>query len=237
MQYGLNVKTKPFEFAAGPFESYLEMEDETLPICTLGRDFNTLKSFSTEFKSGVSKARQQVVRSDLIGMADAMIGLIRSGDYGKKGCARQDFKRLRDEIKKLRPGLPGDLTYKLNQLIYWARKAGEGAASELEWESEEEVTTSRVLPVKFRRDFNQFRLEMARAIGRWTVYRSDQGQRALKHVTDNDNVLRDFHKDLLNQGVSEGKSVPFLLDFIYAGQGSSRRVKQVRISGFAVSKR
>lgn len=105
---------------------------------------------------------------------------------------------------------------------------------EFDLELEEEVTTSRVLPVKFRRDFNQFRLEMARAIGRWTVFRSDQGQRALKHVADNDSVLRDFHQELLNRGVSDGTSVPFLVDFIYAGQGSSRRVKQVRISGFAV---
>jgi hypothetical protein len=236
MQYGLNVKAEPFEFAAGSFESYLEMEDETSPICAFGRHFKVLKDSSTEFKSGVNQVRRQVVRSDLIETADAMISLIRSGAYGREGCARQDFKRLRDDVKKLRPGLPRDLMYKLNQLIYWARKAGEGAASELEGEFEEEIT-SRVLSVKFRRDFNQFRLEVARAIGRWTVYRSDQGQRALEHVTDNDEVLRNFHKDLLNRGVPDGTSVPFLMDFTYAGQGSSRRVTKVRISGFGVRTR
>lgn len=235
MQYGLNVKTEPFEFAAGSFESDLEMEDEILQNCQLAYDdLIILRGSSMGFKTG---EKQQENRSALIEHADVMIGRIRSGVYKKWGCARQDFKRLRDEIKKLRPGLPRDVTMKLNQLIYWFRKAGEGAASELEWESEEEVTTSRVLPVKFRPDFNQFRLEVARAIGRWTVYRSDQGQRALKHVTDNDKVLRDFHKDLLNRGVPDGTSVPFLADFIYAGQGSSRRVKQVRISGFAVRTR
>jgi hypothetical protein len=106
------------------------------------------------------------------------------------------------------------------------------AYTEFDLEFEGEVTP-RGLPVKFRTNFNQFRLEVARGIGRWTIFRSDQGRRALKHATDNDKVLKDIHKDLLNLGVSDGTSVSIIADFIYAGQGSSRRVTHVRISGFS----
>jgi len=89
----------------------------------------------------------------------------------------------------------------------------------------------RGLPVKFQRDFNKFRLEVARGIGRWTIYRSDQGQRALKLATDNDKALRALHSELLRAGLADGTTVPVHADFIYQGQGASRHVKRVEMSG------
>jgi hypothetical protein len=106
-----------------------------------------------------------------------------------------------------------------------------GAYSEFEWELEEEIVP-RDLPVRFRLDFARFRLEVARAIGRWTIFRSDQGRRALRLATENDKVLKAIHRDLKSLGVSDGTSLPIFADFTYEGQGAGRHVKQVTISGF-----
>jgi 8-oxo-dGTP pyrophosphatase MutT (NUDIX family) len=89
----------------------------------------------------------------------------------------------------------------------------------------------RGLPVPFRRDFDKFRLEVARAIGRWTIYRSDQGRRALKLATDNDTALRALHSSLLRSGVADGRILPLAAEFIYQGRGPGRHVKRVEMSG------
>lgn len=85
----------------------------------------------------------------------------------------------------------------------------------------------RKLRVRFRSDYRLFRLEVARAIGRYTVYRSDKGKRARAHVGRHEDWYRSKHMELQLLGARDGELVILCLKFVYRGRPSHRRVVDV----------
>lgn len=83
----------------------------------------------------------------------------------------------------------------------------------------------RKLKVRFRRSFQDFLREVERAVGRWTVFRSDPGHRRVKRLVQPwEDILRRIHKSNLDAGISPGTQVEIASEFFYRGEGENSRV-------------
>jgi hypothetical protein len=114
--------------------------------------------------------------------------------------------------------------------------------SDYEWETEWEtqplcpgVSSStytlraRNLRVPFKNNFEDFRREVERAVGKWTVFRSDQGQRVRRLVEPVISNLRSIHQKNLAAGLRSGALIEIIVNFYYAGKGESLRVCAIAI--------
>jgi hypothetical protein len=109
-----------------------------------------------------------------------------------------------------------------------------------EWEAEWEVESLcpgasisthkvRVLRVPFKKDFHDFLREVERAIGRWTVFRSDGGKRVRQLIERWKGNLRSIHQNNLNAGLRSGALIDIMVNFYYTGKGRSLRVCSIAI--------
>jgi hypothetical protein len=80
-----------------------------------------------------------------------------------------------------------------------------------------EVVT-KILKVPFKRDFQDFRREVEKKVGRWTIFRSDQGQRVKKLIEPWKDILKKIHKENLNAGVTPGTLIEIHSKFFYRGR-------------------
>ena len=76
---------------------------------------------------GRDSARISNARLDVDKAASQSIVGLRSGRHARSGCRKRDFVWLKEEVKKLRAGLPQADQNRLNKVIFWARKTAEGA--------------------------------------------------------------------------------------------------------------
>lgn len=88
---------------------------------------------------------------------------------------------------------------------------------------------ARTLKVPFRKDFGDFLREVERAVGRWTVYRSDRGQRVRRLLKPWIVNLRSIYKSNLDAKVPSGVPIDIVVNFYYAGKGESLRVCEILI--------
>jgi hypothetical protein len=86
------------------------------------------------------------------------------------------------------------------------------------------IRRERILKVPFKKDFEDFLRGVERAVGRWTVFRSDRGQRVRRLLKPWIENIRRIHKSNLDAKVRSGVSIDILVDFFYAGKGESLRV-------------
>lgn len=84
----------------------------------------------------------------------------------------------------------------------------------------------RELQVPFRENFNDFLREVQRAVGRWTVFRSNPGHGRVKGLVQPwKDHLKTFHQSKLNANVSPGTPLKIRTLFLYRGVGTtSQRV-------------
>jgi hypothetical protein len=80
-----------------------------------------------------------------------------------------------------------------------------------------EVVT-KILKVPFKRDFQDFRREVEKKVGRWTIFRSDQGQRVKKLIEPWKDILKKIHKENLDVGVTPGTLIEIHSKFFYRGR-------------------
>jgi hypothetical protein len=105
-----------------------------------------------------------------------------------------------------------------------------------EWESAPTSPTTsrlihkpRVLRVPFKTSFPDFRREVERAVGRWTVFRSDRGTILRKLLEPSIGSLRTIHQQNLDLGTRSGEPVDIIVNFYYTGRGKSLRVFKIVI--------
>ncbi len=80
----------------------------------------------------------------------------------------------------------------------------------------------RELPVPFRENFNDFLREVQRAVGRWTVFRSDPGHARVKGLVQPwKDHLKTFHQSKLNAKVAPGTLLKIRTLFMYRGVGTA----------------
>jgi outer membrane protein OmpA-like peptidoglycan-associated protein len=113
--------------------------------------------------------------------------------------------------------------------------------SNSEWEAEREskpplcpgiskfTHIARTLKVLFKEDFQDFRREVERAVGRWTIFRSDGGKRIKRLIEPWIENLRSIHKSNRDAKVRPGVSIDIVVNFYYAGKRESLRVCEISI--------
>lgn len=92
------------------------------------------------------------------------------------------------------------------------------------------VFIPRRLPVRFRRILPDFLDEVVRAVGRFTVFRSDAGRRARSLVAWQEIILEEMHRQMLRLGIPEGGHVEVPAIFTYQGQKAGMRCRPQRVT-------
>ncbi|MDX2033436.1 MAG: hypothetical protein SF339_22360 [Blastocatellia bacterium] len=88
---------------------------------------------------------------------------------------------------------------------------------------------TRVLKARFG---SHLLADVKRAVGRWTVFRSDRGRRVALHVEMNKTTLDGLVAQMQAAGVPEGTCIELCADFGYLGQAGHRRVHAVKFKAW-----
>lgn len=88
---------------------------------------------------------------------------------------------------------------------------------------------TRVLKARFG---SHLLADVKRAVGRWTVFRSDRGRRVAFHVEMNKTTLDGLAAQMQAAGVTEGTCIELCTDFGYGGRAGHRRVQIVNFKAW-----
>jgi hypothetical protein len=88
---------------------------------------------------------------------------------------------------------------------------------------------TRVLKARFG---SHLLADVKRAVGRWTVFRSDRGQRVRFHVEMNKTTLDALAGQMQAAGIPEGTCIELCTDFGYVGRPGHRRIQVVNFKAW-----